>query len=172
MKPSIRQVPSHQRRLSGRCGFTLIELLVVIVILGVLATGVAFTLGGSARSGLRYEAERLRLLLEMADTEARRTGSPIHWRATESGYTFLRHSTSGAPPASAEDARFRPRVLPEGTRVQQVQLNGQPIPPAEGLLFRPGLAPLFSLELNENSARITLDGRPDGSVVLREGPSA
>lgn len=161
MTPAL--APSHQRRLLRSGGFTLIELLVVVVMLGILVTAVALTMGGSSRQELVREGERLRLLLELADAETLRSGAGMQWFATEDGYHFERFaSTSGS------DERFGHRRLPKGIRVERVTLDEKTLPAGSRIVFRRGVTPLYSIELGDATARLRLESQPDGDVRISD----
>ena len=76
------------RRPSQGLGFTLIELLVVLAIMAVATAGVVFALRDGAATALERDAQRLGALLESARAQSRMSGSPVRWRATETGFVF------------------------------------------------------------------------------------
>ncbi|UZT80994.1 type II secretion system minor pseudopilin GspH [Ectopseudomonas chengduensis] len=71
-------------------GFTLIELMVVLVIIGIASAAISLAIPHDPAMGLREDAKRLALLLEMAQGEARSDGRNIVWQADSQGYRFVR----------------------------------------------------------------------------------
>lgn len=67
-RPSVRSIRRFHR---GDAGFTLIELLLVIVILGVLAAVVTFSVGGIAQTGDEAACKSDKSTLTVAEEAAR-----------------------------------------------------------------------------------------------------
>lgn len=72
-------------------GFSLLEVLIVLVIIGIATAtvGVSAFSGGDAHA-LRQDALRLAQLFSVAQSEARKGGSPIIWEYDTQGYRFAR----------------------------------------------------------------------------------
>ncbi|WP_312341221.1 prepilin-type N-terminal cleavage/methylation domain-containing protein [Stutzerimonas nitrititolerans] len=70
-------------------GFTLVELLVVLVIVGIASAAIGLSTRPDPARLLREDAERLVLLLELAQSEAHIDGQQILWLADSQGYRFI-----------------------------------------------------------------------------------
>ena len=92
-------------------GFTLIELLIVMVLIGVMA-GAAMLAMGNADNGKQQqlEAERLSMLLELAEQEAMIGGDSIGVELFTQGYRFLNIRQNHWRPIDG-DALFGQRTL-------------------------------------------------------------
>lgn len=96
-------------------GFTLIEVLVVVLIIGVIVTFAALSLGSrTLEDQLETEAKRLQQLISIAGEEAEVQGLDLGWRYTDRGYQFLTLDQEGhwVPwPSGALRARELPQPL-------------------------------------------------------------
>nr|WP_313054853.1 GspH/FimT family pseudopilin [Pseudomonas lopnurensis] len=70
-------------------GFTLVELLVVLVIVGIASAAIGLSSRPDPARLLREDAERLALLLEVAQSEAQIDGRQILWLTDSQGYRFM-----------------------------------------------------------------------------------
>lgn len=119
-------------------GFSLLEVMVVLLIIGIAAAAATVTaFGSSQRRALHEDAQRLVLLFEAAQTQARATGQVIIWRPSRQGYVFERQPRRLVLPArlaagagrvmaaasSQEDSALRPRQWSAG---QAVMVSLQP----------------------------------------------
>ena len=83
-------------------GFTLLELLVVLLIMGLFAGLVGALAQPDERALLRFEADRLAQLLDLAAEESRLTGKPIAWTADAAQIPLLALERSGRLVGGAE----------------------------------------------------------------------
>jgi len=116
---------SPRRAISG---FTLIEILVVLLIIGILVSGAALSLGVLGRdSALEKESDRLSALMDYLRDQATLQNREYGLRCFVGGYEFLAFD----PRANqwkrlADDDSMRPRRLPTGVTMQ-VSIEGRPI---------------------------------------------
>ncbi|MGA4475682.1 type II secretion system minor pseudopilin GspH [Ectopseudomonas chengduensis] len=91
-------------------GFTLIELMVVLVIIGIASAAISLSIPQDSAGGLREDAKRLALLLEIAQGEARSDGRSIVWQADSRGYQFVRLGAGAMDERTfSNDPQLRPR---------------------------------------------------------------
>ena len=96
-------------------GFTLIEILVVVVLIGILASIAALSLGdGGRRERLRDAAQNLRTLAALGAQEAVLASRPIGLFMEREHY-YLLELRKGAWSPRAHDLMFQPKTLPAGT---------------------------------------------------------
>ena len=67
---------------------TLLELLVVLAILGLATTGVSLALRTPGSAEVEEDALRLAALLEAGRADARRSGLPVRWQVSPTGFAF------------------------------------------------------------------------------------
>lgn len=107
-------------------GFTLIELLIAMVLIGLMTGMAVLAMGNADRSEQqKLEAERLVMLLELAEQEATVRGEAIAVELFSEGYRFLAMK-NGEWKAETADQLFKPRVLNTGMRLT-LRLDDKPV---------------------------------------------
>lgn len=92
-------------------GFTLIELLIAMVLIGLMSGMAMLAMGNADRSKQQQlEAERLAMLLELAEQEAMIRGDGIAVELFSEGYRFLTLQQDEWQPETA-DQLFKARTL-------------------------------------------------------------
>lgn len=152
-------------RVTGR-GFTLIEMLVVLLVMGLLVGLVTASSMPDERAVLHVEVERLVQLLDLAATESRFTGEAIAWTASGPGYRFWRFSeASGWLPI--DNDVLRPRTLPAGMTISQLQVDNTRAQEQMRLQFNPhGAAASFRVDMSLGATRYTVAGSPLGEFSV------
>jgi len=148
---------SNRRRAIS--GFTLIEIMVVLLIIGILVTGAALSLGVLGRdSTLQKESDRLSALMDYLREQATLQNREYGLRCFIGGYEFLAFDSRTATwQRVTNDDTLRARQLPTGVTMQ-VSIEGRDIilPRAEAradelspqvMLFSSGDLNLFELTL-------------------------
>lgn len=108
-------------------GFTLLEIMVVVVIIGIVLTFVTLTAGGDSRAEqMQREAERLLVLLELAQEEAVMRSEQLALRIGETDYEFM-ILEDGQWASLTDDRPLRPRKLPAGIELR-LELQDNPPP--------------------------------------------
>lgn len=91
--PRVRYRPSGRggaaRAVAAARGFTLIELLVALLVAAVIIGMITVSGTPGPDRALRFDAERLALLLSLAREEAQVRGAPIRFESDEGGYRFI-----------------------------------------------------------------------------------
>lgn len=142
-------------------GFTLIEIVVVMLLLVIIAGVVALNLGGDDAAEVREEAERLTLLLHTAREEAILQGQVLALALESRGYHFLQLTKAGKLEPVKQDDVLRPRELPLGVNVSEVEIDGSvKEQDAEvGIVLQPsGDIPDFIITLRKGDARWQVKG--------------
>ncbi len=158
MRRSLRACPELVEGTTAHraVGFTLIEVLVVVLIIGIIITFAALSLGNRALdSQLDNEGERLHQLFALAAEDAEMQGLELGWRYTQDGYEFLALNDSGVwEPFGAGPLRGRP--LPDVLYID-LSVEGRTVPPSspqdkttepQVLLLSSGDASPFRLDLH------------------------
>ena len=116
----ILEVGKTQKRIHG---FTLLELLIVLVIVGILSSGIALSLGESEQNILHDEAVMLIRTFEMLDEESELRFAPLIWVGQTQGWKVFEKHDNAWHIASA----IPPRVWPKNIQVhlQQAQHANQ-----------------------------------------------
>lgn len=111
-------------------GFTLLEILVVVVIIGVMVTFAALSIGDRALSDrLQLEARRLNATLRFAAEEAEMKGLLVGFRYTGEYYEFVSPDDKGKW-APLTHGPFRRHALPPPFEVD-LRVEGRAVPPAQ-----------------------------------------
>ncbi|MBV1905293.1 MAG: GspH/FimT family pseudopilin [Pseudomonadales bacterium] len=99
-------------------GFTLLEILVVMSIVLVMTSAIVFGFTGADRNiGIKTEAQRLALLIELVRSEATQTNEEWGVYITEFDYSFASFDPVLATWKISEKRAFRTRMLPDGIEV-------------------------------------------------------
>jgi general secretion pathway protein H len=154
---------------SSRSGFTLIELLVVLLIMGLFAGLVGALARPDERTLLRFEAERLAQLLDLAAEESRLTGKPIAWSADAAQYRFWRWSEA-AGWSEAQDDSLRARSLRPGLSISDLRIEAMPIEGGPRLELSPHGALAYSFQISLGAERYVVAGSPLGEVRIHVSP--
>jgi general secretion pathway protein H len=125
-------------------GFTLLELLVVVAIIAIASAGVSFALRDAEGAQLEREAQRLAALLESGRAQARLSGQPVRWIATDGAFRF-----EGVPPKSLPENWLTQGTQVVGTGV--LLLGPEPI-------IGPQAVVITSTKTPQRSLRIVTDG--------------
>lgn len=140
------------------------EMLVALVVVAIGLSAAVLAFQPDPRRPLALEAERLALLLEQARDESMMSGTALGWQWHEGGYRFLRRElTDGGSQwlAMPRDEIFRPRELPAGMRVYQVQADRLALGPGEPVSLGPDGVQHLALELALEDARALVSSRAD-----------
>jgi len=154
----------------GVCrGFTLIELLVVLLIMGLFAGLVGALARPDERTVLRFEAERLAQLLDLASEEARLTGTPLAWTADAVSYRFWRLSAAAGWSEVQEDP-LRPRSLRPGLLISDLRIEAARTEGGLRLEFNPHAALAYDFQVSLGAERFIIAGSPLGQVRTHVSP--
>jgi general secretion pathway protein H len=163
-------------RLSAICanthsrGFTLIEMMVVMLILGLIVTLIAANSAPDPRTVLRFEAERLAQLLDLAASESRMSAIPIAWTSDGVSYRFWRwrEATGWAPVVDSDT--LRARALATGAAITRVHNENLRAAETLRLEFNPYVQMMpFAIEMTFADARYGIYGDAVGNVRARAG---
>lgn len=165
--PAREPAPSGRRSRRptplAAAGFTLIELLVVLMIAAVIVGMVTVSGTPSPERALRYDAERLALLLSLAREEAQLRGAPIRFETDDEGYRFVIFRERQWRPIG-DDADLRPRPWPGATQVTIERADG-----TTALEFgRDLVEPPYRVRLARAGAAVTIDANGLGRFEVRD----
>jgi general secretion pathway protein H len=150
-------------------GFTLIELLVVLLIMGLFAGLVGALARPDERTVLRFEADRLAQLLNLAAEESRLTGKNMAWTADAARYGFWRWSEAAGWSEVQEDP-LRPRPLRAGLSISNLRIEALRTEGGLRLEFNPQAAQAYDFEMSLGLARYIVAGSPLGEVRAHVSP--
>lgn len=123
--PGVRPDPASAcPRGAIQRGFTLIELLVALLVAAVIIGMVTVSGAPSPERSLRFDAERLALLLSLAREEAQLRGAPIRFEHDSRGYRFLIFRDRQWRVVS-DDGDLRERAWPAETRLIVERADGR-----------------------------------------------
>lgn len=150
--------------LSARGGFTLIEMLVVVVVVGIVAGGVAMSFSGGEARNVRREADQLATLIRSAREQAVLENRTLVIAFNRSGYKFMSPDDSGAL-APMNDDVFSARRLGSGVEISAVEIDGSASINDPRIVLSPtGEATAGTVEFLLNGVRNAVRVRTDGTV--------
>src|SRR3954452_2101544 len=145
--PTSAPGPSRNRGQSPISGCTLIELLVVLLIMGLFAGLVGALARPDERTVLRFEADRLAQLLNLAVEESRLTGKNMAWTADAARYGFWRWSEAAGWSEVQEDP-LRPRSLRPGLSISDLRIEAMRTENGLRLEFNPHAAQAYDFQIS------------------------
>lgn len=117
---SSRSVDTHSQR-----GFTLLELLLVILIIGIILSFAALSIGRGNERAIEDEMKRLAGLIELAAQEATLESRELAVQFNGNKYEFLALKDNKWARITGDDT-FRPRTLPEEMHLT-VRIEDEPV---------------------------------------------
>jgi len=152
---------------SANRGFTLIEMLVVIMVMGLLV-GLVRTIGqADDKTLLRFEAERLAQLMDLAATQSRLTGKSISWTTSGQEYRFWQLSETSGWNVIVDDGSLRARTLPTGMTLANLYIEGTRSAESMRVEFSPyGSTLVYSVEMSLGAAFCKVASSPIGVVSI------
>jgi general secretion pathway protein H len=150
-------------------GFTLIELLVVMLVMGLVAGLIGVLARPDERTVLRFEADRLAQLLDLAAEESRLTGRNMAWTADATRYGFWRWSEAAGWSEVQEDP-LRPRSLRAGLSISELRIEAMRTEGGLRLEFNPHAAQAYDFQISLGQARYVIAGSPLGEVRAHATP--
>jgi general secretion pathway protein H len=160
-------MPTSARGVSK--GFTLMELLVVLLIMGLFAGLVGTLARPDERTVLRFEADRLAQLLNLAAEEARLTGKNMAWTADVARYGFWRWSEAAGWSEVHEDP-LRPRSLRPGLAISDLRVEAMRTEGGLRLEFNAHAAQAYDFQISLGHERFIVAGSPLGEVRVHVSP--
>ena len=157
--------PSARRRAAG---FTLIEILVVMVILGVLATGVALVLPDTAE---RQREQRVQALLRQARQAARfaEVRGIAHAWQLDGGLARIQERPADDW-LDLDAVAAKPLVFGTELALAALEVEGQTGSATRGrVVFLPGEPPLFAVSLTGGGRTWRIEGLPSGVIRVGDG---
>lgn len=106
-------------------GFTLLELLLVILIIGIILSFAALSIGGGNERAIEDEMKRLAGLIELASQEATLESRELAVQFNGNKYEFLAFEDNKWVLITGDDT-FRPRTLPEEMRLT-ARIEDEPV---------------------------------------------
>lgn len=145
---------------AGR-GFTLIELLVALMVAAIVIGMITVSGSPPPERALRFDAERLALLLALAREEAQVRGARIRFESDAEGFRFVVFRDRQWRTIE-DDADLRPREWPPGTRLRVERADG-----ARTLDFgRDLVEPPYRVRLEREGATATIVANGLGSFEV------
>ncbi|WP_313025698.1 MULTISPECIES: GspH/FimT family pseudopilin [Pseudomonadaceae] len=142
---------------SGSLGFTLVELLVVLVIVGIASAAIGLSSRPDPARLLREDAQRLALLLEVAQSEAQIDGQQILWLADGNGYRFMRRDN--------RRPIDNPLLQPREWRAAPVDISTTP---REGVAMNAEwIGEPMRIRLSDGHRTLEIERSPTGRIHLR-----
>lgn len=161
--PRLPERPERRPGPRADRGFTLIELLVALLVAAVIVGMVTVSGSPNPERALRFDAERLALLLSLAREEAQLRGAPIRFESDDDGYRFVVFRDRQWRPIG-DDADLRPRPWPAETRLTIERADGAPV-----LEFgRDLVEPPYRVRLARAGATVTIDANGLGGFEVRD----
>ena len=117
---SSSAVDTHSQR-----GFTLLELLLVILIIGIILSFAALSIGRGNERAIEDEMKRLAGLIELAAQEATLESHELAVQFNGNKYEFLTFKDNKWVRIAGDDT-LRPRTLPEEMRLT-VRIEDEPV---------------------------------------------
>jgi type II secretion system protein H len=151
-------------------GFTLVEVLVVMLIISLLAGSIALTLPDERQATERQAVERWYRQVRWAAERSLWSGRVRAWEISSDGARIMLRS--GEAWIADEEVQARRQPLPEGMRLQFIEMEGQRRPLPERIVFRAGDMPVFAVQLASSVARWQISGDPSGQIIWRRLDSA
>jgi general secretion pathway protein H len=139
----------------GAGGFTLIELLVAIAVAAVIVAMITVSGTPNPERALRFDAERLALLLSLAREEAQLRGAPIRFEGDAQGFRFVIFRDREWRPIT-DDGDLRARSWEVATEVRVERADGM-------------RALVFGRDLVEPPYRVRLQRGPASATIAANG---
>lgn len=162
-------VPGPSSSHTQQQGFSLLEVLIVLVIIGIATATVSVSaLSGGDAHALRQDALRLAQLFSVAQSEARKGGSPIIWEYDTQGYRFARAPRTQFLPAHAPQ-QTAPALAQEFAGASS--LRPRPWTPDNAIEVRiePSAANVFNTEWISGPLAVELDDGLNTVRIVRSG---
>jgi len=141
----------------------------VLLVMGLFAGLVGALARPDERSVLRFEAERLAQLLDLAAEEARLTGKPIAWTADAAQYHFWRWSEA-AGWSEMQDDSLRARSLRPGLSISGLRVEARRTEGGPRLEFNPHASLAYDFQMSLGVAQLVVAGSPLGAVAIHASP--
>lgn len=151
-------------------GFTLLELLLVILIIGIILTFAALSIGRGNERHVEEEMRRLAGLIDLAAQEATLESHELAVQFSGNKYEFLTFADNKWQRITQDDT-FRPRSLPEEMHLT-VKIEGEPVNLATEVSQQTenALPRIYLLSSGEMTPfQLTLKDKTGGNIYLLNG---